>query len=76
MDFLKDCIKLHHQSLIDKLSNDLFVTEYDKENFKLKYNKKNYCMIKIGNQRIINDRVQVEELIYNLICDHNPSLNR
>jgi hypothetical protein len=73
MDFLKDLLKIQHKLIIDELSSLLLNEEIEINNFKNKYNKNNYSLIKISNCNIIDNRVKSGNLLYNLKCDHNPS---
>jgi hypothetical protein len=76
MDFLKEMIQLHHHLVLHDICEKLKLSSFEKEAFVAKYNKRNYCMIKICNCKIKENRVPIQILLSKLECDHNPSLSR
>ena len=68
MNFIKDLLQIQHeltlQQVSDKLDND-----FEKEQFIDKYNKCNYCLVKVCNCKmsILKDNcVKIEDLLSNL----------
>ena len=47
MEFLKDLLIIQQKIQLYKLSDELFTNEKDKEMFIKRFNKTNYCSIKI-----------------------------
>jgi len=76
MDFLKDLLKLQHEITLDKVSTIILTDEFEKKEFTNKYNKRNYCLVKVCNCKMCDKCVKIDDIIYQLHCDHNPSLNR
>jgi hypothetical protein len=76
MNFLKELLQLQQQQSLIQISDKLSLSNYDKEQYIKKYSKKNYCLIKISNCKIRQNRVHNTVLLSNLQCDHNPSLSR
>ena len=76
MDFLKELLQIQHQQTLNQVSDTLNLSEFDETAFIEKYNKKNYCLLKVCNCKIRDSRVQIKDLLSSLECDHNPSLRR
>ncbi len=76
MNFLKELLQLQQQQSLIQISDKLSLSNYEKEQYIKKYSKKNYCLIKVSNCKIRDNRVKNIELLCNLLCDHNPSLSR
>ena len=49
MEFLKELVELQHQQIVKKVSHKLLNDDFEKEQFIKKYNKRNYCLIKVCN---------------------------
>jgi len=76
MDFLKDLLKLQHEIVLEKISNVILLDEFEKKEFTKKYNKRNYCLVKVCNCKMCSKCVKMNDLIYQLQRDHNPSFSR
>ena len=76
MDFLKDLLKLQHELILDQVSDIILTDEFEKKEFTTKYNKRNYCLVKVCNRKMCDKCVKISDLIYQLQCDYNPSLSR
>ena len=67
MEFLKELIQIQHSQTINNLSKQLLSSEGDQLEFITKFNKPNYCLIKISNCKMpLRRRVKVDKLISNL----------
>jgi hypothetical protein len=66
MDFVKDLLKLQHTQTLDQVSTKLLNDDFEKEQFILKYDKKNYCMVKQCNCKIYGNCVKIEDLLSTL----------
>lgn len=66
MDFIKDLLKLQHTQTLDQVSTKLLNDDFEKEQFILKYDKKNYCMVKQCNCKMNRNCVKIEDLISTL----------
>ena len=49
MDFVKDLLQIQHVVTLNQVSKKLLTDDFEKEQFILKYDKKNYCMVKQCN---------------------------
>ena len=49
MEFLKELVELQHQQIVKQVSQKLLNDDFEKEQFIKKYNKRNYCLIKVCN---------------------------
>ena len=71
MDFVKDLLKLQHTQTLDQVSTKLLNDDFEKEQFILKYDKKNYCMVKQCNCKMSSTRydncVKIEDLLSTVI---------
>lgn len=76
MNFLKELLQLQQQQSLIQISDKLSLSNYEKEQYIKKYNKRNYCLVKVCNCKIRDNRVKNSDLLSNLVCDHNPSLSR
>jgi len=76
MDFIKELLQLQQEKILIQISEKLRLEQLDKDNFIMKYNKRNYCLVKVCNCKIKETRVQIKDLLSTLECDHNPSLRR
>lgn len=77
MEFLKDILKLQHNKIIVQVSDIILSDEFEKQEFNKKYNKQNYCLVKVCNYKMhYKSCVKKDDLIYKLDCDYNPSLSR
>ena len=76
MEFLKELLQIQHHQMLIQISDKLTLSEFDKEQFIKKYNKRNYCLVKVCNCKIRDNRVKNSDLLSNIVCDHNPSLSR
>ena len=76
MDFLKDLLKLQHEIALDQVSNIILSDEFETKEFTKKYNKRNYCLVKVCNCKMCDKCVKMSDFIYQLQCDHNPSFSR
>jgi len=78
MDFLKEILLIQHEILLDKLSESM--NQEDKELLFNKYNKLNYCTIKVVRSDPIykNSKklkcVSLDELLSKYNCVHNLSI--
>ena len=66
MDFVKDLLKLQHTQTLYQVSTKLLNDDFEKEQFILKYDKKNYCMVKQCNCKMNRNCVKIEDLISTL----------
>ena len=66
MDFIKDLLKLQHTQTLHQVSTKLLTDDFEKEQFILKYDKKNYCMVKQCNCKIYGNCVKIEDLLSTL----------
>ena len=66
MDFIKDLLKLQHTQTLDQVSTKLLNDDFEKEQFILKYDKKNYCMVKQCNCKMNHYCVKIEDLLSTL----------
>lgn len=73
MEFLKELLQIQHQQILHQISKKLNLSEFEKQEFINKYNKRNNSLVKICNCKIINIRVKNSDLLSNLVCVHNPS---
>ena len=76
MDFLRDILQIQNELILDQVSTKLLNNDFEKHTFIEKYNKTNYCLVKISNCNIRKSCVKIDDLISKLECDHNPSLSR
>ena len=65
MDFVKDLLQIQHKQTLEQVSNKLLNDDFEKEQFINKYNKKNYCLVKVCNCKM-RQCVKVEDLLSNL----------
>ena len=73
MELLKELLQIQHQQILHQISKKLNLSEFEKQEFINKYNKRNNSLVKICNCKIINIRVKNSDLLSNLVCVHNPS---
>lgn len=73
MEFLKELLQIQHQQILHQISKKLNLSDFEKQEFINKYNKRNNSLVKICNCKIINIRVKNSDLLSNLVCVHNPS---
>ena len=66
MEFVKDLLKLQHTQTLDQVSTKLLNDDFEKEQFILKYDKKNYCMVKQCNCKMNHYCVKIEDLLSTL----------
>jgi hypothetical protein len=66
MDFVKDLLQIQHSLTLDQVSTKLLNDDFEKEQFKDKYDKRNYCLVKVCNCKLINNRVKNEDLLSKL----------
>ena len=66
MDFVKDLLKIQHNLILDQVSTKLLNDDFEKEQFIIKYDKKNYCMVKQCNCKMNRNCVKIEDLISTL----------
>ena len=71
MDFLKDLLQIQHELILYQVSNKILDDDFEKEQFINKYKKRNYSLVKVCNcvkidDRVIDDRVKIEDLLSNL----------
>ena len=62
MDFLKELVELQHLLTLEQVSHKLLNDDFEKEQFIKKYNKRNYCLVKVCNCKM-KDCVKVEDLL-------------
>ena len=68
MDFLKSLVELQHLLTLEQVSHKLLNDDFEKEQFIKKYNKRNYCLVKVCNCKMkdcvkLKDCVKVEDLL-------------
>ena len=69
MDFLKSLVELHHLLTLEQVSHKLLnddLDDFEKEQFIKKYNKRNYCLVKVCNCKLKayeKGCVKVEDLL-------------
>ena len=68
MDFLKSLVELQHLLTLEQVSHKLLNDDFEKEHFIKKYNKRNYCLVKVCNCKMkdcvkLKDCVKVEDLL-------------
>ena len=66
MDFLKELVELQHLLTLEQVSHKLLNDDFEKEQFIKKYNKRNYCLVKVCNCKLKDyekDCVKVEDLL-------------
>ena len=73
MEFLKELLYIQHKLTLEKTSDILLSDEYEKQCYLDKYSKTNFTLIKVCNCKQHKVRVKINDLLYNLKCDHNPS---
>ncbi len=73
MEFLKELLQIQHQQILHQISKKLNLSEFEKQEFINKYNKRNNSLVKICNCKINDIRVKNSDLLSNLVCVHNPS---
>ena len=61
MDFLKDILQIHHELTLIQVADKLFNDDTEKDMFIKKYNKKNYCLVRVCNCSI--HRVKKKDLL-------------
>ena len=70
MDFVKDLLQIQHLVTLNQISSKLLNDDFEKEQFILKYDKKNYCMVKQCNCKMngsgYGNRVKIEDLLSTL----------
>ena len=66
MDFVKDLLQIQHVVTLNQVSSKLLTDDFEKEQFILKYDKKNYCMVKQCNCKMNRNCVKIEDLISTL----------
>ena len=66
MDFIKDLLKLQHTQTLDQVSTKLLNNDFEKDQFILKYDKKNYCLVKVCNCKLKDNRVKIKDLLSTL----------
>ena len=67
MDFLKDLLQIQHELILKQIAPKILKDDYDINQFINKYNKKNYCTLKIGNYKMkCVDCVKMKELLSTL----------
>ena len=66
MDFVKDLLQIQHVVTLNQVSKKLLTDDFEKEQFILKYDKKNYCMVKQCNCKMNRNCVKIEDLISTL----------
>ena len=79
MEFLKQLIHIQHETTLQQVSKLVFPEgTFEQEQFIQKYNKRNYCLVRVRNtnMRYNLDRVKVDDLLSSLKCVHNPSSSR
>ena len=72
MDFVKDLLQIQHKQTLEQVSNKLLNDDFEKEQFMNKYKKRNYCLVKVCNCRIIDNRVKIKDLLSNLTMWSQP----
>ena len=66
MDFLKSLVELQHLLTLEQVSHKLLNDDFEKEQFIKKYNKRNYCLVKVCNCKLKDYEkgcVKVEDLL-------------
>ena len=71
MDFLKSLVELQHLLTLEQVSHKLLnddLDDFEKEQFIKKYNKRNYCLVKVCNCKMkdcvkLKDCVKVKDLL-------------
>ena len=66
MDFLKELVELQHLLTLEQVSHKLLNDDFEKEHFIKKYNKRNYCLVKVCNCKLKSYEkgcVKVEDLL-------------
>ena len=69
MDFLKELVELQHLLTLEQVSHKLLnddLDDFEKEQFIKKYNKRNYCLVKVCNCKLKDYEkgcVKVEDLL-------------
>ena len=66
MDFLKDLLQIQHELILHQVSDRILSDDFEKEQFMNKYKKRNYCLIKVCNCKMIDNRVKIKDLLSNL----------
>ena len=69
MDFLKSLVELQHLLTLEQVSHKLLNDDFEKEHFIKKYNKRNYCLVKVCNCKLKayeKGCVKVEDLLSNI----------
>ena len=67
MDFLKDLLQIQHELILKQIAPKILKDDYDINQFINKYNKKNYCTLRIGNYKMKSvDCVKMKELLSTL----------
>ena len=73
MNFLKDLLQIQQRETLKQISEKLKLSDFETNEFINKYNKRNYCMIKVSNCKIKEPRVKISDLLSSIDCVHNPS---
>jgi len=64
MDFVKDLLKVQNELILQQVSDKLLNDDFEKDQFVNKYNKNNYCSIKVSNCKMKSlDCVKINELL-------------
>ena len=67
MDLLQDLLKIQHEQTLQKVADKLLYDNFDKQTFCKRYNKSNYCLVKIGNITMKSlDCVKIDMLLSTL----------
>ena len=68
MDFLQDLLIIQHHETLKELSLQLLSDKFEQEQFINKFEKRNYCLIKVGNVTMKDkrDRVKTKDLLSTL----------
>jgi len=66
MDFVKDLLQIQHSLILDQVSTKLLNDDFEKEQFKEKYDKRNYCLVKVCNCKLKDNRVKIKDLLSTL----------
>ena len=68
MEFIKDLLLIQQELIVKEMSTKLYKESLDKQNFTIKYNKKNFTSVKlVKNDPIYNN-------IKKLNCVHKDNL--
>ena len=62
MEILREIIYEQNKELLERIANDKYIEQEDKENFMKKYHKKNFSCFKVNKREIIDK--QIKKLIH------------